>query len=74
VAELLYPDLTSKIRGACFKVWEELGSAFKECAYQKALGIELWKRGLSFGPEKTIKIIYYEGREIGRYRLDFVGG
>lgn len=71
MTKLLYPDLTYQIRGACFRVWEELGSAFKESAYQKALALELEKRGLSFEPEKIIKIIY-EGKEVGRYKPDFV--
>lgn len=71
MTKLLYPDLTYQIRGACFRVWEELGSAFKESAYQKALALELRKRELSFEPEKIIKITY-EGKEVGRYKPDFV--
>lgn len=63
--------MTYQIRGACFKVWEELGSAFKEFAYQKALALELEKRELSLKTERSIKIIY-EGKEVGRYRPDFV--
>lgn len=71
MTKLLYPDLTYQVRGACFKIWKELGSAFKESAYQKALALELGKRKLSFETEKSIKIIY-EGKEVGRYRPDFV--
>jgi len=35
--DFLYEELTYKIRGAIFAVWKELGPAFKETVYQKAL-------------------------------------
>ena len=67
----LYSELTYKIRGAIFVVWKELGPAFKETVYQKALESELVKRDIPFISQKQIDIIYNE-RKIGIYRPDFV--
>jgi GxxExxY protein len=69
--DFLYPELTYKIRGAIFAVWEELGPAFKESAYQKALEKEFGKRNIPFIAQKQIDIIY-DGEKIGVYRPDFI--
>ncbi len=42
----LYQKETYQIRGACFWVWKEFGSAFKESVVDKALTEELKRRGL----------------------------
>ena len=42
-------ELTYQIRGAVFEANRILGSGFLEKVYQKALLIELWKRGLNAG-------------------------
>jgi hypothetical protein len=39
-------ELTYQIRGAVFEVNRILGAGFFEKVYQRALLIELWKRGL----------------------------
>lgn len=69
--DLLYSDLTYKIRGAIFAVWKELGSAFKESIYHNALKEELRKRKISFEDEKSIEIIY-NNKKIGAYQPDFI--
>lgn len=68
---LLYEDLTYKIRGAVFNVYNKLGPAFKESVYQNALEEELTKAALSFEKEKSIEITY-EGKKVGTYRPDFI--
>lgn len=40
-SKLIYADLTYKIRGAIFNVYNELGFGHKENVYQKALAMEL---------------------------------
>lgn len=55
----------------CFAVWKELGSAYKESAYQKALILELGKRGIPSEKEKTLHVSY-DGEVVGSYRPDFV--
>ena len=69
--DFLYPELTYKIRGAIFAVWKELGPAFKESVYQKALESEFLKRRIPFESQKRIDIIY-NNKKVGVYRPDFV--
>jgi GxxExxY protein len=69
--ELLYADITYQIRGACFWVWKELGSAFKESAVDKALTLELKKRGLAVESQKRIDI-FYNKIKVGSYVPDII--
>jgi GxxExxY protein len=68
---LLYKDLTYKIRGTVFAVWKELGPAFKESIYQKALEKEFEKQNISFVSQRQIDI-FYDGKKIGIYKPDFI--
>lgn len=67
----LYSDLTSKIIGLAIKVHQELGSAYEEKIYQRALYLEFKKTGLKFEREKEISVSY-NGVTIGKKKLDFV--
>jgi len=69
--ELLYKDLTYKIRGAIFNVKKQLGLGHKEKIYQNALGEEFKKIKINFDKEKTIEI-KYNNKKIGTYRPDFI--
>jgi GxxExxY protein len=66
---LLYEKESFEIRGACFKVWKEFGGAHKESVVDKALTIELKKRGLEVEDQKRIDI-YYDGQKVGTYVPD----
>ena len=70
-SELIYEDLTYKIRGAVFKVRKELGLGHKEVVYQRALEVEFKNLGLEFEKEKVIPVKYGEN-QVGVYRPDFV--
>ena len=68
---LQYKDITSGIIGAAMQVHRALGCGFQEVIYQRALAIELKRKGLTF--EREIKIpIFYEGLSIGSRRVDFL--
>jgi GxxExxY protein len=56
--DFLYPGLTYQMRGAIFAVWKELGPAFKETVYQKALEREFSKKVIPFVSQKQIDILY----------------
>jgi len=71
VENFLYEDLSYKIRGACFNVYNNLGGGHKESIYQKALALELEKLGISFEREKSLTI-NYDNVKVGIYRPDFV--
>lgn len=68
---LLFQEESYKIRGACFKVWNEFGGAFKESVVQKALVLELKKQQLNIEQQKKIKI-YYDGQFVGMYVPDII--
>jgi len=69
--KLLYSELTYKIRGAIYKVYNTLGFGHKEQVYHKALAIELKKSGIEFGDEVALDV-RYENQTVGNYRPDFV--
>ncbi|MDA2922813.1 GxxExxY protein [Patescibacteria group bacterium AH-259-L07] len=68
---LLFEELTYKIRGCVFRVYNKLGSGHKENVYQKALEEELNNSGLNFEKEKSIEV-FYRDRNVGIYRPDFI--
>jgi len=63
--------LTGAIIDAIIVVHRVLGPGFVEAVYQRALAIELGKRGLSLATEVEVKI-EYDGQLVGRHRLDLV--
>ncbi|MBI4086188.1 MAG: elongation factor 4 [Candidatus Liptonbacteria bacterium] len=69
--KLLYEDITYKLRGAFFAVYNALGPGHKEAVYQNALELEFKKLNLSFEREKRIDVIY-EDKKVGLYQPDFV--
>ncbi len=69
--QLLYADITYKIRGACFAVWKEFGGAFKEKIIENALKEEFDKLGLDIENQKRIEI-FYKDKKVGTYVPDFV--
>ena len=71
VNDFLYERESYKIRGACFEVWKELGSGYKESIYHKALAKEFKERKIPFEDEKSINVIY-KGEKVGVYRPDFI--
>lgn len=68
---LLYPELSYKIVGAIYAVWKELGPAFKESVYQKALEEEFKNAKFPFKSQKQIPI-FYNKTKIGIYTPDFI--
>lgn len=71
MANLVYKELSFKIVGILLKVYNELGGGYQEKYYQRAIALELTKNGLNF--KEQIKIdISYNGKNIGKYYLDFV--
>jgi GxxExxY protein len=66
---LEHEALTEQIIGAAIEVHRRLGPGFLESVYEKALVIELKKRGLRVQDQMEV-IIFYDGEEVGRHRLD----
>jgi GxxExxY protein len=68
---LEHEALTEQIIGAAIEVHRRLGPGFLESIYEKALLIELKKRGLATTYQREIPIIY-DGNEVGLHRLDLL--
>ena len=71
IVDFLYEDLSYKIRGCTFQVYNTLGFGHKENIYQKALESELEKCGINFEKEKILPV-FYDGKKVGIYKPDFV--
>lgn len=70
-SKLIYEDLTYKVRGAIFKVYNELGFGHKESVYCKALAIEFNKQEIPHKEEPRLEI-KYDGVNVGVYVPDFL--
>jgi GxxExxY protein len=62
-------DLSSKVIGAAIEVHRQLGPGFLEYIYERALVIELIKRGIPLAQQHELTISY-EGVDVGKHRLD----
>jgi len=65
-----HEELTHKIIGCAMKVRSTLGNGLQEVIYQRALAIEMEKKGLTFKREMEMTI-FYEEIDIGTRRVDF---
>ncbi len=68
---LKHGDLTDKIIGAFYKVYNRLGYGFLEKVYENALVLELRKQGLSVRQQSPIHV-YYENELVGEYFADLI--
>lgn len=71
MAEIIYPELSYKIMGVLFKIYNELGGGYQEKVYQAATRRELIKNNLGFIEQVKIDL-FYDGSKIFRYYLDFI--
>lgn len=71
VNDLLYEDLTYKLRGVFFKVYNTLGFGHRESVYQNALVAEFNKQKIPFKEESRLGVIY-DGAKVGTYTPDFL--
>jgi len=68
-----YPEkeLTGKVIGVLFEVYNKLGFGYSEKVYQEAIATELASRGIKFHRENLSKISYKD-RKIGYVFHDFL--
>ena len=65
-------EITYKIRGSIFKVYNELGPGLLESIYEAALIYQLRKDGLKVKSQVPLKI-FYDGNELPcDFRLDLI--
>jgi len=61
-----YKDVTEKIIGCAYRVYNKMGFGFLESVYEKCMLIELGKAGLIAEPQIPIKVQY---EKTNRWRL-----
>ena len=66
-----YGELTEKIIGCAYRVYNKMGFGFLESVYEKCLLIELSETGLDAEAQKPITV-YYEGEIVGEFVADIV--
>ena len=66
-----YKEITQKIIGCAYKVYNNLGFGFLEKIYKKAMIIELKREKLPVVEEAKIEV-QYEGEVIGEYFADLL--
>jgi GxxExxY protein len=69
--KIVFPDLSYKIVGAAFQVFNDLGWGLSEKDYQSALSKELSDLELDFKREVYIPF-YYKNSNLSRYFADFI--
>lgn len=69
--EDLHKELTEKIIGCFYGVYNKLGYGFLEKVYENALVIEFRKVGLKFGKQVPIQVVY-DDEIVGEYVADFI--
>ena len=66
-----YQDLTEKIIGCAYRVYNKMGFGFVESVYEKCLLIELHKSDLKAESQKPITV-FYENEIVGEFVADII--
>ena len=70
-ARLQHQQITEKIIGCAYRVYNTMGFGFLESVYEKCLLIELRKAGLNVESQKPIAV-YYDGQAVGDFVADLL--
>ena len=66
-----YGELTERIIGCAYRVFNKMGFGFLESVYEKCLLIEMRKAGLDTESQKPITV-YYDGEVVGEFLADII--
>lgn len=69
--EIKYRDITGKIIGVYYEVYNELGHGFLESVYQKSLGLALRSAGLDVCWPIDIPVTF-RGQQVGHFEADML--
>ncbi len=72
MTELLYSDLTEKIRQAAFEVHQYFGNGFLEKVYENSLAYKLRKLEMNVKQQESIKVYFENNIIVGEYIADLV--
>ncbi len=66
-----HAELTEKIIGIFYDVYNELGFGFLESVYEEAMALAFKERGINFQRQVSIPV-WFHGQKIGSYDADIV--
>jgi GxxExxY protein len=66
-----HSDITEKIIGVFYEVYNELGFGFLESLYEEAMAIVFESKGIGFQRQAPVQV-WFSGRKIGSYDADFL--
>jgi len=66
-----FNDGTKEIINVFYEVYNKLGFGFLEAVYEEAMAIEFRKRGMMFGRQVRIDVLY-KGEKCKDYVVDFI--
>ncbi|NKB24196.1 MAG: GxxExxY protein [Kiritimatiellae bacterium] len=66
-----YREVTEKIIGCAYRVYNKMNYGFLESIYEKCMLIELQKAGMVAEAQKEI-IVYYDGEVVGEFKADII--
>ena len=72
MVNLLYEELTDKIRQAAYEVHNYFGSGYLEKVYENALKYQLSKYGLFCEQQKPLKVYFEHNILVGEYFADLI--
>ena len=69
--QLKHADLTERLIGTFFSVYNELGHGFLKSVYEEAFSIALAERAVFFERQMAVPV-WYHGRRVGDFRVDLL--
>jgi len=69
--ELKHADLTDKLIGIYYELYNELGHGFLESVYQKAFALVLRQEGIAYQQQTPIHVVF-RGEELGEFFADLL--
>jgi GxxExxY protein len=72
MSDLVLPDESYVIMGACFEVYKEMGCGFLEAVYQECLEYEFTDRSIPFISKSPLKLQFKTRQLKTFYQPDFI--
>lgn len=72
MSDLILGDESYQVVGACFEVYNEMGSGFLESVYQECLGYEFTDRGIPFTEKANLPLRFKKRKLQKRFEADFI--
>jgi len=68
---LVHSDLTERLIGIFFDLYNEIGHGFLESVYEQAFGVVLAENGIFFQRQIAVPV-WFHGQKLGEFRADLL--